>query len=76
MHLIKHNHSKCSGDVIIIGPDGNITFEGPTMTCCHCGDMWIMIKGSGKQRGFCMKCMNVTCGKESCNICTPIKSWQ
>lgn len=73
MILIEHNHSKCNGDIIITGADGNIVLEAPTMKCCHCEDMFVVIKGSKRKRGFCMKCMSPTCGKEQCDICTPLE---
>jgi hypothetical protein len=44
---------------------------GSTLRCCHCGLHWIVIRGSGRQRGFCMKCMDVTCGAPECIPCLP-----
>ena len=28
-----------------------------TLACVHCGAQWVPMPGSGKVRGFCMKCM-------------------
>lgn len=56
-------------------PHGGIMLDGvhvaDTLTCCHCGYVWVPIKGSGIQRGFCLKCMQVTCGRPECNECVP-----
>jgi len=45
-----------------------------TVKCVHCATHITMIKGSGRERGFCMNCHGVVCGKESCmRNCKP---WQ
>ena len=67
------DHSKANGDLIITGPEGNVILESPTMKCCHCGVVWIVINKSKRKRGFCLKCMNVTCGNEKCDNCTPLE---
>ncbi len=57
-------------------PSGTILMDGQavadTKQCCHCGKHYISIKGSGKRRGFCTKCMNVTCGDPACDPCRPM----
>ena len=54
---------------------GAITLDGvvvcETLQCCHCQKHWPLRKGSGETRGFCMNCMQVTCGKDSCVPCVP-----
>jgi hypothetical protein len=59
----------------IRNPHGGIMLDGvhvaDTLTCCHCGFVWMPIKGSGIQRGFCLKCMGVTCGRKGCLDCLP-----
>ncbi len=56
-------------------PSGAFIVEGKevahTLQCCHCGCHYISIKGSGKIRGFCIRCMKVTCGSKLCDICIP-----
>jgi hypothetical protein len=42
-----------------------------TLQCCHCGLHYVSRRGSGIRRGFCLKCMQVTCGKQECMTCTP-----
>lgn len=48
--------------------DGETT-RGETLQCCHCGGHWQLVKGSGRVRGFCTRCNQVTCGSESCMQC-------
>jgi hypothetical protein len=56
-------------------PNGHIIIEGhevaDTLKCCHCGHIWIPIKGSGRVRGWCTKCNAVTCGSQECHTCYP-----
>ena len=52
------------------------TIERETRTCCHCGKHWIYdpIKsglGQKHERGFCMKCNGLTCGRKECDPCYP-----
>ncbi len=58
-------------------PHGGIMLDGQhvadTLRCCHCGKIWIPVKGSGKIRGFCPKCNDVTCGPECTGICLPLE---
>ena len=61
---------KPHGNFIITDPNSP-TIEGDTLQCCHCGMHWIQIKGSGIKRGFCMNCMQPTCGKPECSVCLP-----
>lgn len=44
-----------------------------TLQCPHCQTHFISIKGSGQRRGFCTKCMRVTCGKVTCDVCYPFE---
>jgi len=62
---------KPHGSFLITGPEINHPLEGDTLQCCHCGMHWIPIKGSGIKRGWCQKCMQVTCGKPQCHTCIP-----
>lgn len=39
------------------------------LQCCHCGAHFYVTPGSGKRRGFCMGCNQVTCGQEKCDPC-------
>lgn len=59
---------KIAGNVFT---DGRET--GETVQCVHCARHWIIVKGSGRVRGFCMNCGGITCGSKECNVCVP---WQ
>lgn len=39
-----------------------------TAQCVHCGMFWQVLPGSGKTRGFCLKCPGLTCGARQCQI--------
>lgn len=52
------------------GWHGEVT-EGDTCQCCHCGAHFGVVKGSGKKRGFCLRCQRVTCGRPQCDPCVP-----
>lgn len=58
-------------------PSGTILVGGRevahTKQCPHCQEHFISVKGSGKLRGFCMRCMAITCGKQACHICVPFE---
>lgn len=61
---------KASGHWFAMGLAGELT-EGQTLTCCHCQHAWVLVKGSGKARGFCTRCMGYTCGAPACLGCVP-----
>jgi len=59
-------------------PSGFLIVDGQTVAdtvqCRHCGCHFTMIKGSGVRRGFCTKCMGVTCGRKDCMTeCVPVE---
>jgi hypothetical protein len=58
--------------------DGAILVDGQqvatTRQCCHCGAHFISIKGSGVDRGFCLGCMKITCGKKECDPHIPFEA--
>ena len=46
-----------------------------TTQCVHCGGHFVMVKGSGVTRGFCMCCGGITCGKRECSTrCVPLEA--
>jgi hypothetical protein len=58
---------KPSGFLLV---DGQVVAD--TVQCPHCGTHFTMVRGSGTRRGFCTKCMGVTCGRLTCNTdCIP-----
>lgn len=71
IHLL-YKHTKALSDVIIT-TDGNVTQEREMLHCCHCDRRWRVEPGSGKKRGFCHNCNQVTCGFKECDICVPLE---
>jgi hypothetical protein len=59
---------KPSGYFIIDGQE-----VGHTRQCPHCNKHFLSIKGSGTKRGFCTRCLGVTCGCAACDICVPFE---
>jgi hypothetical protein len=59
------------GTLILTGLDGEKQFD--TLQCCHCSQHFVIIPGSGRKRGFCRCCMQVTCGAEACDRCVPFE---
>ena len=67
----KHISLKPAGHTFLSHPD-NALIEHDTLQCVHCGMHWEIKPGSGKERGFCLKCMGPTCGKQQCEAsCIP-----
>ena len=64
MESVRNPHGGCMLDGVHVAD---------TLMCCHCGVHWIPIRGSGRKRGFCRKCMAVTCGKQECDRCLPME---
>lgn len=46
--------------------------EAQTLQCVHCGGHWIPQPGSGRLRGFCMRCNGPICGPD-CQECVPVE---
>lgn len=59
------------GYAIWTGPDAP-PVERDTAQCKHCQMHWFIEPGSGRARGFCLRCMGPTCGKPACEArCVP-----
>ena len=71
--MFGHKVKGPAGHVIITEP-GSDPKEFETRQCVHCGKHWIYRPGSGTKRGFCLKCMGVTCGAEACDACVPYEA--
>lgn len=69
MHAKSATALKPKGTVIVTSDLR--TVEMDTLQCVHCGCHWTVVKGSGKDRGFCAGCMGPTCGKKGCDPCVP-----
>ena len=72
MTLLRLLDSQASGEFTVKGTDGSIEREGQTLTCVHCGGMWEVKPGSGRRRGWCLRCNGPTCGSQECSAhCVP-----
>jgi len=54
---------------------GRVLAEHDTKLCCHCGGQFQVVPGSGKTRGYCMACGDVTCGQQKCFEHAPFQRW-
>lgn len=60
--------SKPAGTIQVFGDK---SLQADTLQCVHCGVHWVVVRGSGRRRGFCMKCMGPTCSPECSKACVP-----
>jgi len=65
-----HTVIKPHGYTVVVGEFG-LPVENDTLQCCHCGMHWQVIRGSGRRRGWCTGCTQVTCGAKACVPCIP-----
>lgn len=62
-----------NGMIVIADPGRDKPiWECKTLQCVHCGGHWIASPGSGKIRGFCMRCNGPICGP-GCAECVPVE---
>ena len=73
--MYQHTARHADGAAIVVDPTLNSGREVhvDTKMCCHCGNHFPYKKGSGRIRGFCMRCMKMTCGSPRCDECFPIE---
>ena len=62
---------KPQGYSVITSPEGRV--EHDTYQCCHCQRIVLMKPGSGKRRGFCLRCNMPHCGGPNCWQCVPFE---
>ena len=59
-------------------PNGYILIDGQeaghTIRCVHCSRQFLSVRGSGKQRGYCMRCKGIECGRKECFECIPFEA--
>lgn len=66
---------RSAGAWIIDDPEAPVEQNVDTLMCVHCGAHWSPVTGSGRQRGYCMNCRGVTCGKQLCEMrCLPVEA--
>lgn len=52
----------------------SVVEEHDTLMCVHCQFIWKVQPGSGRVRGWCMRCSGPTCGKKPCESrCVPFE---
>lgn len=56
----------------IITPDSSTEID--MLQCVHCGGHFELRPGSGKVRGFCMRCNGPVCGPQ-CAECVPFEQF-
>ena len=56
-----------------ISEPGKPTIERDAYLCCHCQTLCVVIPGSGRTRGWCLKCGQPTCGETACGLCVPLE---
>lgn len=61
------------GDGYMVGWGDTGRLECDTVQCVHCGGHYQVQPGSGKRRGFCLRCAGATCGSASCMTCEPVE---
>lgn len=59
------------GYIEVVGERSTVKYD--SYLCCHCQKICTVVPGSGKKRGFCMKCMKPTCGGPNCHRCVPFE---
>lgn len=65
--------AKYAGEFTYSDPGSDTPIQvGGTMQCVHCGAHWTVIPGSGKKRGWCMRCNGPFCGAQ-CEACVPVE---
>lgn len=68
----RHTATRPAGTIIITDPDLSHDVHMDTLQCTHCQKHWVVRPGSGRVRGFCLKCMGPTCGARACETsCVP-----
>ncbi len=63
------SHSRYGGTVFLDGKEVGQTFQ-----CVHCGDHHLIVRGSGRIRGWCQRCNGFVCGPQ-CAACVPFERW-
>lgn len=62
----------------ILSDEGSLSgfsVVGETLQCVHCAKHWMMVPGSGHERGFCLNCQGPVCGGPLCWECVPQEQW-
>lgn len=71
--MFEHSARRADGAVLCVDPNSGGETQTDTKQCVHCGEHFPYKKGSGRTRGFCTRCMGMTCGGHQCMECFPIE---
>ena len=64
------------GNILVTNTQtGEVIEELDSFICSHHGGIEFIKPGSGKKRGFCFSCFDLTCGREKCKECRPFEAW-
>lgn len=69
----RHSVLRPHSTIIVVDPDQPHEQQYDCLQCAHCQFTWVVSPGSGRRRGFCLKCNQVTCGAKGCEECIPIE---
>lgn len=58
------------GVLISQDAEGGLEQHIDLIACCHCQRIFPFVKGSGRLRGWCLRCNKITCGP-GCEECVP-----
>lgn len=67
------SHVRMRGTLISTPIDSDKVVQRDCVQCVHCSRVWLWEPGSGRRRGYCLRCNGITCGRPLCdNACMPI----
>ena len=73
-HVLRTSSRQAAGAALVTPEPGAREQDHHTLRCVHCGMHWSPSYGSGRDRGFCLRCAGVTCGKQRCETrCEPVE---
>lgn len=71
--MMQYTVRRPSGHAWLSTPEDALS-ERDTLSCVHCQMTWEIAPGSGRRRGFCLRCNGPTCGKFACETeCVPFE---
>jgi hypothetical protein len=69
----QHTVARPHGTIIISDPDAPHEIQRDVLMCVHCQEMWVVSPGSGRQRGYCLKCNGPICGPKCAECQGPLE---
>lgn len=71
--VMQHTDRRASATQQFYDGTGGRPQSAELLRCCHCEQLWKVEPGSGRKRGWCYRCQDVTCGAGTCVDCRPFK---